>query len=77
MKVGMKQYDYNVMPGEKWLRDFPDYTYDSFVDAKKNAKTMYKAGVRDIVINVYDLMADELADFYYKVDDTTGKVVRK
>jgi hypothetical protein len=44
---------------------------------RQSAKAMHKAGVRDIVINAYDLEAEELADFYYVIDDATGKVVKR
>ena len=74
-------YDYTIMPGEAWYGPQPgkflEETHSKFRDAAHNAKAMWKAGVRDIVINVYDLIGQDLADFYYKVDDATGKLIKK
>jgi hypothetical protein len=77
----MAKYDYNVMPGQKWYGNGPGQFVDddcvTYSEAVKSAKTMWQSGVRDIVINVYDLEAGELADIFYKVDDQSGKIVKR
>lgn len=77
----MAHYDYSVMPGQSWYGTRPgQYLEDNcqtYREAVKSAKEMFNSGVRDIVINAYDLIAGELADFYYKVDDITGEIIKK
>lgn len=77
----MSKYDYTVMPGQSWYGtqagQFLEDTCQTYREAVKVAHEMHTAGVRDIVINAYDLDAGELADFYYKVDDATGKVIKR
>lgn len=77
----MARYDYSVMPGQQWYgtgdKQFLEDTCETYKEAARSALVMYKAGVRDIVINAYDLTEGELADFYYKVDDVSGKIIKK
>lgn len=75
------RYDYTVMPGQNWYGpkegQFLEETCATYREAVQAARDMFTAGVRDIVINAYDLAAEELADFYYKVDDESGKVIKR
>jgi hypothetical protein len=74
-------YEYNVMPGKAWYGaergKYLETDHDRFHDAARRAREMWQSGVRDIIINVYDLIKQELATFHYIVDDTTGKLIKK
>lgn len=72
----MSRYEYDVMPGEDWYKQWGNPECLNYNEAARTAAEMWQAGVRDIVINVYDNQADELANFFYAVDDNTGAVAK-